>query len=453
MNRMTLKTWAAAALGLFVSALPATLRADDANPAAVSFAKDVSRIFQDNCQSCHRPGDIAPFSLMSFEDARPWAKSIKEAVANRKMPPWGADAAVGHWANDVSLTQQEIDTIVAWVDQGARMGDPADLPEPKTFPDTGWKLGTPDLVFEPEVDYTVGKEIEDEYRCYVIKTGLTEDAWMVGQEQRVGNPAVVHHIMSYIDTQHKFRPLDEATPEPGFLCGMGTGSELGLQNLFGGWAPGNAPGFYEEGVGRRIPAGADIIYQIHYHNTTGMDQVDRSGMGIHLARGPIQKQAKIMLSGAFALKIPAGDPNAEHVGMWRTPKNITVTGLMPHMHFIGKDMSAIAIYPDGREETLLSVPRYDFNWQITYEPVEPFKLPKGTTIKMISHHDNSASNPYNPYNPPIDMAWGEATNEEMAHVWILFTDDEEQLNVTPADPQQIIASRKFDTEKMSASAQ
>jgi hypothetical protein len=298
-----------------------------------------------------------------------------------------------------------------------RSGSPHGQPRrpartPQLPPSGGWRLGEPDLVIQPAEPYTVGAEIEDEYRCYVIPTGLTEDAWMVGQEQRVDNPAVVHHIMTYVDPTHKFRERDAADPLPGFLCGMGTGSELGLQNLFGGWAPGNAPGFYDDGIARKIPAGADIIYQVHYHNTTGEDQVDQSAMGVHLARGPVQKQARIMLAGAFQLNIPAGDPAATHRGIWKTPRDITITGLMPHMHYIGKSMSAEATFPDGRREMLLSVPNYDFNWQITYSPVEPIRLPKGSTVEMVSVHDNSADNPHNPYNPPVDMAWGEATNEK-----------------------------------------
>lgn len=454
MKRMLRAVWTLAAAALLLAGLPGGALADDANLGPVTYA-DVGPIFQQNCQQCHRPGDIGPFSLRNYEEARPWAKSIKEAVATRTMPPWDANPEVGHWANDVSLTQDEIDTVVAWVDQGARMGNPADLPEPVTYGEGGWRLGEPDLVFRPDTPYTVSGDTEDEYRCYIIETGLTEDAWMVGQEQDVDNPAVVHHIMSYLDPTHKFRERDAADPKPGFECGMGAGAELGLQNLFGGWAPGNAPGMYDPGVGRRIPAGADIVYQVHYHNTTGEDQVDNSGMGVHLAREPIQQEARIMLSGAFNLDIPAGEPNAVHTGRWRTPKDITVTGLMPHMHYIGKAMKATAIYPDGRSELLLDVPNYDFNWQITYEPAEPVKLPKGTAIEMVSVHDNSADNPFNPYDPPVDMAWGEATNEEMAHVWILFTFDDEQLNIEPTPVEQVLASRKFTKdagEKLSARA-
>lgn len=444
MNRHLQAAGLVAAAAMLLSFAPAIM-ADDADAAPLTFAKDVAPILQNNCQQCHRPGDIGPMSLMTYEDVRPWAKSIKEAVASRAMPPWDANPEIGHWANDASLSQEEIATVVAWVDQGARPGDPADLPEPKTFGVEGWRLGEPDMVLRPETPYKVGADVIDEYRCFIIPTGLTEDAWMVGQEQQVNNPAIVHHIMSYIDKDHRFREKDAADPGPGFACGMSGGAELGLQNLFGGWAPGNAPGFYEPGVARLIPAGADIVYQVHYHNTTGMDQLDQSGMGVHLARGPVQKRAQIMLSGAFKLNIPAGEAHAEHSGWWRTPKDITITGLMPHMHYIGKSMKATAIYPDGRREPLLDVPNYDFNWQITYEPVEAIKLPKGTSIEMVSVHDNSAANPFNPYNPPIDMAWGEATNEEMAHVWILFTYDDEELNIIPNDPAQVLASRKFDS--------
>lgn len=428
-----------AALALLIARGPAL--ADDDAPAAptgpVTFHKDVEPILQASCQSCHRPGQIGPFSLLDYESARPWAKSIRTEVLEGSMPPWHADPAHGEWKNANVLTETQRDTIVAWVDQGARAGNPADAPEPIVFPDGGWALGIPDLVWRPAEPYTVGAEILDEYRCYVIPAGAAEDIWMIGNETLVDNPQVVHHIMAFMDTSGKARELDAADPKPGFECGMSSGANFGLDSFIGGWAPGNVPPELEEGTAFRVAEGTDIVMQVHYHNTTGEDQTDQSAMGVYLARETVRKEPTIGISGAFGLNIPAGDPNAEHIGKWRSRKDITLSGLTPHMHYLGKDMTVTAIYPDGTEEILLKVPNYDFNWQMNYEFVEPKKIPADTIIQMVSHHDNSADNPANPTNPPKDVTWGEETDQEMAHVFLAYTEDDQDLNIQPKDPSEI----------------
>lgn len=427
---MYMKT-AALALGCVVGL------AANANSLTPTFTKDVVPIFQAKCQECHRPGDIAPMSLLTYETTRPWAKSIKRKVVAREMPPFHAEKGKFPFANDTTLTEQEVETIVAWVDQGVKRGNPDDLPPPADLDPDHWRAGTPDLVLQPDSPYTLGADVDDEYRCYVIPTNFTEDVWINGIEYRPGNREVVHHIMAYIDTSGRARPKDEATPEAGFLCGMsGDQSTMQLDQLLGGWAPGTPPNMSDVGHGRLIPAGADIVYQVHYHNVTGQAQIDHSSMGLHFAKEPIMAEDRIFLVGAYQLKINAGDANAEHKGYWTAPKDLILSTVMPHMHYLGKDMTVNATFPDGRKETLLDVPRYDFNWQIVYAYEEPMLIPKGTRFEMISHHDNSADNPANPSNPPKDVAWGEATDEEMAHAWLSYTYADEKLNITPTPPSK-----------------
>lgn len=433
----------------------AAARADDnAGAKGVTFSKDVAPIFQNHCNSCHRPGDIGPMSLLSYQDARPWAKAIKKNVADQLMPPWHADPKYGKFSNDSSLTADQIRTITAWVEQGAPEGDPADMPPARQYDHDGWKLGVPDVVWEPKTTYTLAKSVDDEYRCFVIPTGLTEDVWVKAFEVKPNNKKVVHHIMPYVATADKaqrFIEKDAASPEPGFLCGMGGGAELGLDSLLGGWAPGNEPRQMSAGVGRLMPAGSYIVYQVHYHNTTGEDQPDRSNMAAYFAREPIHKRPRVVPVSQWDLKIPAGEPNARHHAEWKVPFDITISSIMNHMHFIGKDMKVTAVWPDGREEILLSTPRYDFNWQTTYHLATPLKAPKGMILKMDSVHDNSASNKANPHNPPIDVKWGEATDEEMAIAWVGYTKDDEDLNVTPKPPVNAAGRLAVKPEKVSAS--
>lgn len=419
---------------------PAVALAANADAEGATFNREVVRILQDNCQSCHRPGDIAPMSLLTYREARPWAKSIRRVVSERTMPPWHADSTPGQFLNDTSLTDEEIATLVDWVNRGAPEGDPSHLPPPRTFDHEGWKAGDPDLVYEMVDSYTLPAGVDDEYRCFVIPTHLEEDAWYRGLEFRPGNPEVVHHVIAFADTTDASLQRDRETPEPGFLCGMASGG-LGLKML-GGWAPGNAPIFRDGNAANKIDGGSYIVYQVHYHNTTGEDQPDRSSMAVYLMDKPVRKTPRVRPVAAWRLDIPAGNPNVEHRASWTVPEDITIPAIMPHMHYLGKDMTVTAEYPDGRVETLLSVPRYDFNWQTTYQFTDPVQLPGGTVLKMVSHHDNSAENPANPVSPPQDVHFGEATDEEMAIAWVAYTLDSEALDIEPTPREQLVMAVK-----------
>ena len=373
-------------------ALPAAALAADTP--APTFAKDVAPIFYKSCVECHRPTMFAPMSLVTYDDARPWARSIKQRVVARAMPPWGADAPHGVFKNDPSLTDDEIDTIARWVDGGAPKGDEKDLPAMPQFTE-GWTIGKPDAIFTMEEEFQIPAEGAIPYQYLRVPTHLTEDKWIQALEIRPGAAAQVHHVIAF--TQPAGSPIS----------GNGV---LGPTNI-GGTTP-NKPGIrYPDGVARMLRGNSDLILQIHY-TTNGKATTDRTRVGIIYATQPPAKLATggMVLQPRFV--IPAYDGNAEVKGTTKLQRDTVVTTLTPHMHVRGKDMIYIAHYPDGTSETLLSVPKYDFNWQITYELAKPKVLPKGTDVEVIAHYDNSASNRFNP-DPSKDVRWGDQTWEEM----------------------------------------
>jgi hypothetical protein len=376
---------------LALAAAPAF--AADGKPAP-TFAKDVAPIFYKACVECHRPTMFAPMSLVSYDDARPWARSIKQRVTARTMPPWGADAPHGTFKNDPSLTDQEIATIVAWVDGGAARGDDKDLPAKPQYAD-GWTIGAPDAVFTMEEEFKIPAEGAIPYQYLRVPTHLTEDKWIQALEIRPGASAQVHHVIAF--TQAAGQPIRET-------------GVLGPTNI-GGTTP-NKPGIrYAEGVARLLRGNSDIILQMHY-TTNGKETTDRTKVAIIYAKEPPKKLAAggMVLQPRFV--IPAYDGNAEVKGVVKLQRDTTVTTYTPHMHVRGKDMTYIAHYPDGTTETLLKVPKYDFNWQVTYELATPKVLPKGTEVEVIAHYDNSTNNKFNP-DPSKDVRWGDQTWEEM----------------------------------------
>lgn len=430
------KSFVALAAFAVACGVAAPAAADDTAGGGVTFSRDVAPIFQENCQTCHRPGDIAPMSLISYQDARPWAKAIKQAVSARSMPPWFADPQYGHFANDTSLSAEEIATVVRWVDQGAPEGNPADLPAPKVFDHAGWKLKEPDIILQYPEPYLVGKEIDDEYRCYVMPLGSEDDVWLKAAEYEPGNRAVVHHFLVFVDPTDKALKLDQATPEPGYECGMGSGDGRMLR-MVGGWAPGNNSIMADPGIAQRIPGGSYLIVQLHYHNTTGEDQLDHSRVALHVAKSDevIRKDPQVLLLSEWDLNIKPNDPEARHEAVWTTRRDVTIGSISPHMHFRGKSMTVYSQLPGQEEQIMLSVPNYDFNWQISYRLAEPFKAPAGTKFRMVSIHDNSAKNVNNP-DPNREVHWGEETHNEMAIAFIGMTIDGQDLNVTPAWPAE-----------------
>jgi hypothetical protein len=362
--------------------------------APVTFTKDVAPILYKSCVECHRPTMFAPMSLLTYDDARPYARSIKQRVVSRIMPPWGADPAHGEFKNDPRLSQAEIDTIAAWVDGGAVKGNDADLPKAPQFVE-GWTIGKPDAVFTMEEEYDIPATGVIPYQYLRVPTHLTEDKWIQAIEIRPSANAQVHHVLAY--TQPAGQPINQ-------------GGALGPTSI-GGVTP-NKPGItFEPGVARLLRGNSDLIMQMHY-TTNGKPAKDRTRIGVIYAKQPPTK----LRAGGMVLQprfvIPAYDGNAEVKGTTKLERDTVMTSLTPHMHVRGKDMTYIAHYPDGTDEVLLSVPKYDFNWQITYELKTPKVLPKGTIVEVIAHYDNSAANKFNP-DPSKDVKWGDQTFEEM----------------------------------------
>jgi len=365
-----------------------------AGQGTVTYAKDVAPIIYNNCVSCHRPTMFAPMSLMTYEETRPWARAIKQRVVKREMPPWTADAPHGVFKNDPRLSQKDVDTIAAWVDAGAPRGDDRDLPARPTFAE-GWTIGKPDAIFTMTEEFKVPADGTIPYQYIRVPTHLTEDKWIQAIEFRPSNPAVVHHIIANAQPAGG-APNDERTP-----------GRVGL----GGITP-NMPGeTYEPGVARKLPANSEIILQMHY-TTNGAATSDRTSIGVIYAKEPPKKALGGGMVMNVAFSIPPGADHHEVKGSQTLAQDTVLTHLMPHMHMRGKDMTYVATYPDGRTETLLSVPKYLFDWQIVYELAQPKVLPKGTRIDVTAHFDNSTKNAYNP-DPTQTVRWGDQTWEEM----------------------------------------
>jgi hypothetical protein len=381
------------------------LAAVPALAAGPTFSKDVAPILYKSCVECHRPDAMAPMALLTYEDTRPWARAIKQKVTRREMPPWGADPTIGRFSNDVSLKQSEIDTIAAWVDGGAPQGNPAELPSAPKFA-AGWSIGKPDLIFKMQQPFNVPADGTVPYSYVTIPTNLKEDVWIRGVELKPTDRRVVHHIISTL-VEGNGKPPDP-TPK---LTRDPSRKELG--GGLGGLVPGRLYSLYEDGVARKIPAGADIVLQMHY-TTIGQPITDQTEIGIVLAKEP---PAKLRAEGGGAIPnmgfaIPPGDPNYEVVGKQTFDRDTFLSSLYPHMHVRGKDAQYSIIYPDGREEVVLRVPKYDFNWQLSYKLAEPKFMPKGSTLKVTMHYDNSPGNRFNP-DPTATVRWGEQTWEEM----------------------------------------
>jgi len=372
----------------------------------VTYAADVVSIVQNKCQNCHRPGEVGPFPLLTYDDVRKHAAMIREVVDERRMPPWHADPRIGHFQNDRSLTPRERATLLAWVDQGTPLGDVAALPAPRTFPD-GWTIGTPDVVFETPEPFTVPAQGTVNYVHVRVPTKFKEDVWVQAAEARPGDRSVVHHIIVYvIDRGNLLR---------------GGGFEGRAEAHLCGYAPGDMPSVYPDGTAKKVPAGSDFLFEIHY-TPTGKVRTDRSKVGLIFAKKPVERRAYTLGIANPRFEIPPGADNHRVDSRFEFKHDARLLSFMPHMHLRGKSFAYRAVYPDGRTEDLLSVPAYDFGWQSYYTLAEPKPMPKGTKILCEAHFDNSSANPANP-DPTKSVRWGEQTWEEMMIGYIDYVED------------------------------
>jgi hypothetical protein len=434
---------------MFRLAVCAFLLGAPAFAAEVTFDRDVAPILYKHCAGCHHANDIAPMSLLTYKEARPWAAAIREAVLTRKMPPWKADPSIGKWSNDPSLSQHEIEIIKAWTEGAKLEGDPKDLPPMPVFTE-GWHIGKPDLVISiPE--HKLEAKGPDEYSYVNVPTHFTEDKWVVAAELRPGNRKVVHHAHVFVVEPEKKKAAN-APPDPakeygkwlriteGTISwvrpdapviddgcvvddnGLFPGSKQGdLGSLISSYLPGREADVYPEGTARKIPAGATLNFQIHYSHATGKPEVDTTSVGLIFAKTPPRQVARRIDLSNHMFLIPAGAPDQVVTECHTFHKDMYITSLTPHMHLRGKAMRMNVTYPDGRTETLLYVPHYNFNWQITYRAAKPIFIPKGTRLAIIAEFDNSPNNPLNP-DPTKTIRWGSASETEMMDGWIEYVD-------------------------------
>jgi peroxiredoxin len=374
-----------------------TIKAKTDGP--ITYTKHVAAILQKNCQECHRPGQVGPMSLLSYEDALGWAESIREVVEERIMPPWYADPRHGQFSNDRSLSKEDRDTLLAWIKQDCPKGDPNHLPPARKFPQ-GWSIGQPDVVFSMSDPFTVpakGGKNGIRYQYFQVDTNFDEDRWIQAAEARPGNRAVVHHIIVYV--QKSGERNQQKPPD-----GIGDG-------LLVAFAPGELPAVFAPGTAKKIPKGARLLFQMHY-TPNGVEQTDRSSVGLIFAKEPPGHEMRTRAIAQQRLTIPPGANNYEAKRVTTFTENARVYSFMPHMHLRGKDFEYRVVYPDGKSDILLRVPRYNFGWQSNYRLAKPLDLPAGTKIECTAHFDNSADNPNNP-DPAKLVRWGDQTWEEM----------------------------------------
>jgi len=383
-------------------------------------------------------------SLLDYSSARPWAKSIRQAVLSRKMPPWFADERYGHFANDARLSAQELETVKVWADSGAPEGDPKDLPKAPVFTE-GWQLGQPDIVVDIGEDHLVTPG-EDAYEHFIVPTHFTEGKWIRAAEIKPGNRQVVHHVhvllvqpeltkmeaastknmpslKQYLVVDGKLSRIRQDAPVVNDAC-AGDLPNLPFLTGFqeGGLAaflPGRQPDVFPQGSAKWIPPGSKLEFVIHYALTSEKGHRDRTSVGLFLASGPPERVLRRMDLRNFFMQIPAGSANHEVRRCYTFDADKLLLSFTPHMHYRGKDITYELIRPSGKRETLLKVPRYDFNWQLVYRLRDPVFVEKGSRMIVTAHYDNSPNNRANP-DPKQVIRWGDRSEEEMMTSWIEF---------------------------------
>jgi peroxiredoxin len=429
---------------------PATFGAKKkpASPAGtkVTYYKDVLPVLQNRCQECHRPGEVGPFSLLTYKQAARWSDLIKEYTSSRAMPPW-KPAGGPAYRNERTMPQAEIELLAAWVDAGCPEGNPKDAPPAKSFTGASeWQFGKPDLVVEMPDDFHLGPTGPDHFRAVVMPTGLTEDKMIVAYEVKPGNPRIVHHTINYFDTTGKARQLEKSEAErkkkpnepdsgPGYTAAMGIGFtslKPGGVGGIGGWTPGLRGFRLPTGTGYFVPKGSDVVVQMHYHRN-GKQEKDRTKIGLYFAKdAKALKTLNILVVPGLVSPtdnfqpfdtIPAGKSEFVVRGRVVTQQDCTIYSVLPHMHMLGKKVKVTMTPPGGKEQVLVEIPEWDYNWQESYFFKEPIAVKTGTMFEVIATFDNGAANPNNPFSPPRKVKRGDQTTDEMLFGFIRATSD------------------------------
>ncbi len=370
----------------------------------ITFSEHVAPLLQKRCESCHRPGQAAPFSLLTYDDAKRWSRTIREVVVEKRMPPWQADARYGHFQNDRSLDPEEIETLVSWIDSGMERGDPSKLPPPVQY-NQGWTLGEPDAVIESPIAFDIPAEGDEVFEFVLVPNSVTdavftEDKWIQWGEIVPSETTVTHHVLAYI-----CHPGDEIKSD---------NVEAVTVGVFG-WVPGEPVWAFPEGSAMYVPKGAQLFLEVHYV-PTGIAETDRPKIGFKFADEP-ENLLELSSRSIGEIAIPPHDPDHRRGGFVDLPRKTRILGLMGHMHARGKSFAFDALYPDGREERLLSVPRYDFNWQNFHWLEEPLEVEAGTRIQISARFDNSKYNLLNP-DPDAEVHYGWEYTAEMLIGWV-----------------------------------
>lgn len=379
---------------------------------AVTFNRDVAPIINQHCVECHRQGEIGPFPLVTYQDAAPRAKLIARSVAKREMPPWLPVHGYGRFAGERRLTQSQIAILQRWAAEGAREGT-TPAPPPAARPGN-WKLGEPDLIVEMPEPYAVQAEGGDAYRCFVLPVNLAVDRWVRAVDFQPSNRRVVHHAL-FFTTAQKLPANYSCFGTPGFLP----------SSTLGGWSPGNSVLTMPAGTAMRLPKGNAIVAQIHFHPRGHLEE-ERSRIGIYFAAGPPEKHIADVGLVSKRIDIAPGERNFKVRDHFEIPIDVHALGIIPHAHYLCRDMKGWAIFPSGKKLSLLWIDRWNFDWQDRYWYEKPIALPSGTRVKMEFTYDNSAGNPHNPNFPPQRVTWGGESTDEMAGLHIQVTADREE---------------------------
>jgi mono/diheme cytochrome c family protein len=380
-----------------------------------TFTRDVASILYQHCATCHHPGEVAPFPLLTYQDAAKRAKLIATVTASRYMPPWQPEPGYGHFQGERRLRDADIATLRRWAEARAPEGDPAQLPPAPHFPE-GWQLGPPDMTIRMPKPFSIAADGPDQYMCFVIPLHLTADKYVRAMEFRPGARSVVHHALFLLDAGHIGRQKGESYPcfgTPGFLP----------SGALGGWTPGMQPARMPDGLQLILRKDSDLVMQIHYH-PTGKPETDQSALGLYFTDKPPTKWVADIPLGSHRIDIPPGERAYKVRDHFTTPVDVEAVGIIPHAHYICKEMDGWAILPDGRKQWLIRIRDWNFNWQEQYRYVTPVKLPADTDLEMEFTYDNSDANPRNPNHPPKRVVWGPDTTDEMAglHVQVVPED-------------------------------
>jgi Tfp pilus assembly protein PilF len=404
--------------GIAVGTLSGSPAARSSAPAQVTFNRDIAPIIFHSCSTCHRPSEAAPFSLLSYYDAKKHARQILDVTQSRAMPPWLPEPQKLKFADELRLSDAELNLIQSWVEQGAIEGNPADLPPAPKFVE-GWRLGAPDLILTATKPLTLPPSGTDTYWNFIFPVPIQQTRWVKAVEIRPGNKRYVHHANILVDRAGSLRQRESA---PG--AGFG-GMEIRIESqvfdpdshlLF--WKPGTIPYVEPEGMALRLDKGTDLVLNTHLQ-PSGKPEVIQPSIGLYFTPHAATKVPMLLqLENDLKLDIPAGQKDFLVTDQFTLPIDVELLAIYPHAHYLGKDMQAHATLPDGTTETLIHIPHWNLNWQAVYRYAEPVRLPKGTKVSLRYVYDNSEENPLNPNHPPARVVGGNRSSDEMCHLWL-----------------------------------